>query len=145
MTFNNILAQTHCNCLEDSFENYSDTFARRSDKSPSPKARDFKSYYEGGKIVEDLNNCQEVCGHRGVSLEIWNADTRDKILEKFLESAQISPQFRKVLNIIRLKSNAGIVKYTPEQGLEYNEFHYDFYKSDDFQIDMIELVEQIRV
>ena len=97
MNFKNLLAETHCHCLEYSFENTENTFARRSGKTPSPKARDFKSYYESGKIVNDITNCDEVCGHRGVSLEIWNNGSRDKILAKFMQSAEISPQFRKVL------------------------------------------------
>lgn len=135
----------NCKCLSQSVENYEDTFARKVDATQDFKLRDFKTHHERGVLLED-NSCQGICGFRGISIEIWNDESKGYISNKFSLTFGISPQYKKPksqIGVFKLKEGAGKVKHTPNQKHGVEIFHYDLYKSDTFAIDMLELVEMI--
>ena len=66
-------------------------------------------------------------------------------MNKYLYTASISPALKKNLCVIKFKPDCGLVKYTPNQSESYNEYHYDFYKADDFLVEKLELVEMIQL
>lgn len=142
MQFTKIKDNHTCDCFTGSDENNTDKFVRKVSKSPSLKERDFKSHIERGKIAENASNCEEICGLHGLSFEIWNSESSELLMKKYLTTVAISPQSKKNLSVINFKPNSGLIKHTPNQ-IEYNEFHYDFYKEDSFTIENLELIEMI--
>ena len=119
-------------------------FARKVRNSPELKEPDFKNNFERNRLPSDETNCDEVCGMHGVSFEIWNDKSKDVLLERYKYTATIARKYKNNLCVLKFREGSGMVKYTPEQA-EYNEYHYDFYKSDDFSFAHCELVEMIKL
>jgi len=142
MHFNKITENTICDCFHDAIEDITNLFVRSVRKSPDLKDADFRNHFERSKKPNDEINCDEVCGFHGVSIEIWNEVSSSVLLKKYNYSASIAPQFKKNLSIIKFKANNGLVKHTPNQ-IEYNEYHYDFYKEDSFKVSDLELIEMV--
>jgi hypothetical protein len=142
MTFDKIAESNNCNCLNGCSEDYTNVFARKVGIAKTLKLRDFKTHHERNKVPSQLNNCKEVCGFRGISVDIWNDESKDIVLKKYFTTIAFSPKYKSNISIIKLKQDAGIVKHTPVNN-PLNEFHYDFYKSDNFVIESIELVDLI--
>ena len=143
MTFENITRGTDCKCLKNCSENTVDVFARRTGDSKELKNKDFRTRFEGGKEVSDLKDCDEVCGNRGLSIDLWNDSSKDVILDRYMVTNALSPRLKNHLSIIKLKPNTGMVKRTPIKDQLGGEYHHDLYKSDNFAIEMIELIENI--
>ncbi|MDT3401500.1 hypothetical protein [Mucilaginibacter terrae] len=142
MNFNKIANNTNCNCFLDAQENLNDTFVRKVRKSDNLNDADFRNHIERNKTATNENDCQEVCGLYGVSVEIWNDSSRQRLLDRYLTTLSISPKTKNNLCVIQFRNNNGLVKYTPDQ-VEYNEFHYDFFKEDSFTVSELNLVEMI--
>jgi len=142
MPFNKITENTTCDCFLDAKEDIDNLFVRSVRKAPNLKDADFKNHFERNKTPNNENDCDEVCGFHGVSIEIWNDTSSPVLLKKFNYSASISPKFKKNLSIIKFKANNGLIKHTPNQ-IVYNEYHYDFYKEDSFAVCDLELIEMI--
>ena len=144
MTFDNLHENTECNCTSKSQENLTDFFARKVGKAKTElKERDFKTHHERGIMASVLDDCSEVCGKRGLSIDIWNEQTKESILQRFMTTFAISPKLKNHLSIIKFKKGAGVVKHTPVLKPIPNKHHHDFYKSDNFNLDLIELIELI--
>lgn len=141
MQFTKITDNTKCTCLSDCSNDVTNLFARKVRKAPDMKDADFRNHFEKNRSPE-TNNCDEICGFYGVSIEIWNDASSKTLIEKYQITSSISPKHKNNLSIFKLKVDAGLVKHTPDQ-LEYNEFHFDFYKEDSFTIDKLELIEMI--
>lgn len=141
MPFTKISDNIECSCLTDSYSDLSNTFARKVRKAPDIKEGDFKNHYERDRFP-DSNNCKDICGFHGVSVEIWSDASSKILLEKYLTTANYSPKHKNNLSIFKFKEDAGVIKYTPDQEV-FNEFHYDFYKEDLFAVDRLELVKMI--
>ena len=144
MKFTKITDNTNCNCFSGAIENNNDTFVRKVSRSGNLKSPDFKTHIERGKTPENLDDCDMVCGFNGVSIEIWNEISSKPLLDRYLYTATISPQLKKNLCVIKFKSNCGLIKHTPNQ-MEFNEYHYDFFKDDDFVVENLDLVEMIEL
>jgi hypothetical protein len=143
MNFENLTNGTNCNCLKNCIENVIDTFVRKTGDSKELKIRDFKTHFERGKEVSDLKNCDEVCGNRGLSIDLWNDNSKGVLLKRYMTTFAISPKLKNHLSIVKLKTNAGKVKQSPLKDEIGGEFHHDLYKSDNFNIDFIELIDNI--
>jgi hypothetical protein len=143
MTFETITQGTSCKCLKNCIENIVDTFARRTGDSKEIKLRDFRTPFERGKEVSDLNDCDEVCGNHGLSVDLWNDNSKGAILDRYMTTLAIGPKLKNHLSIIKLKAEAGLVKNTPVIGQIGGEYHHDMYKSDSFEINFVELIENI--
>lgn len=131
MKFSYIKDDSPCGCLSQCSENYTDYFARRVGDSATLKDRDFKSHFEKGKVPENAEDCKEVCGLMGISIDIWNEVSEQKLREKYSTTNAITPKAKKHLAIFKINKDGGVVAHTPEQEV-YNEFHYDLYKPDGF-------------
>ena len=142
MPFNKITENTICDCFHGAVEDVTNLFVRSVRKAPDLKDADFRTHFEREKKPNNDNDCDEVCGFHGVSIEIWNDTSSPVLLKKYNYSASISPKFKKNLSIIKFKTNNGLVKHTPNQ-IFYNEYHYDFYKEDSFAVSDLELVDMI--
>ncbi|HEY8783211.1 MAG TPA: hypothetical protein VIM16_16410 [Mucilaginibacter sp.] len=144
MNFTKISHNTSCNCFIDAVENTNNTFVRKVRRSENLKDSDFKTHIERDKTPQNLNDCEEVCGLNGVSIEIWNEISSKPLMDKYLLTAAISPQLKKNLCVIRFKVDCGLVKHSPNQ-MNFNEFHYDFFKDDNFVVEKLDLVEMIQL
>jgi len=144
MNFSKIEESTTCDCFTNTVENTSDSFVRKVRVSPSLKDPDFRSHIERNKKPSSIADCEEVCGLNGLSFEIWSESSSDLLMKKYQTTAAISPQSKKNLCVVKFKLNSGVIKHTPHQE-EYNEFHYDFYKDDNFSIANLELVDMIQI
>jgi len=135
MTFKNISDATSCNCLSNSKEDTQSLFARKVGKAKSLKDRDFKSNVERGKEFNDkIQSCDEVCGLFGLSIDIWTDESKDEIMQRYKTTNAFSPKLKKHISIIKFVKGAGKVKYTPVKEPIPNKHHYDFFKSDDFDL-----------
>jgi hypothetical protein len=143
MTFENMAQGENCKCLKNCTENTVDIFARRTDYTKELKSRDFKCDKDKKREFPNLNDCKAVCGYYGVSIDLWNENSKDILLKRYITTASFSPQHRKNLSIIKFKESAGFIKNTPINEQIGGEYHYDLYKCDNFEIEMIELIENI--
>ncbi|WP_423148625.1 hypothetical protein [Rubrolithibacter danxiaensis] len=142
MNFKNISDKTVCDCFQDAVQDNINTFVRRVRKSDSLNDSDFRNHIERGKTPQNEDDCEEVCGLYGLSFELWNDESSKLLMEKYLTTATFKPRDKRNLCVVRFLAESGYVKYTPNQ-TEYNEYHYDFYKEDSFNITKLELVEMI--
>jgi len=144
MNFTKITDNTICDCFSGAVENTEDTFVRKVRRSVELKDPDFRNSIERTKAPSNENNCVEVCGYHGVSIEVWNDHSSKILMDKYQTTASFSPQSKNNLCVIKFKVNNGMVKYTPDQ-LPFNEFHYDFYKEDSFLVSHLELLDMIQI
>ncbi|MCC9074459.1 hypothetical protein LNQ49_22985 [Flavobacterium sp. F-65] len=135
MNFDTLNSDITCNCTIDAIIDNNSNFALKMNKGMM-RDNDFKTYWEKGRRPE-LMNCTQICSHKGQSLSIVNNSIDlEKIINVYKQLFPFSPSYRTHCAIITLKENSGMVKSTP---IEINPFHYDFYKSDDFNIEKIEV------
>ncbi len=131
MNFNNILNDTKCECLVKTKQDITIFFARKINK-PLPLEKDFISHWERGKRADD---CKGICGFKGLSINEWNKKTEMVVINKFLTTFAISPKHKDSILIFKFLPNAGLIKHTPTKE---DKAHYDFYKSDEFTLEMLE-------
>ncbi len=132
MNFSKLLENTDCNCTKNAKEDNESMFSFRIDVSKKLKPSYFKTYHERGK--QPLNeSCENICSYRGLSMSIWTEESQNAIMEHHRQTIMFSPMLKKSVSILKIKKDGGMFAYTPEQPI-YNEFHYDFFKADDFDI-----------
>jgi hypothetical protein len=131
MIFNDILRDTNCGCIDDTIEDNGNLFARKINK-PIPLDKDFASHWERGKRAE---NCKEICGFKGLSMNLWNETTKNDVIDKFLTTFSITPKHKDSIFVLKFLPNAGVIKKTPTK---YDATHHDFYKSDEFSLELLE-------
>jgi hypothetical protein len=147
MNFTNIQNDTppNCNCLENSIISEDKQFARHIYK-PNVRPQDFYSKWEKWQNNDafpldfDYSNCQKVCGNKGVSIHAWENTSRETIINEYLNNFKITGKAQNSILVFKLRPNAGAVLYTPQSA---NAHHYDFYKADDFSLDLIHGLEII--
>lgn len=142
MTFKNISVDTQCECLNSTFEDTEGVYARKVGKSSTPKERDFKTHWERTKRPDNLEDCENVCNYKALSIHPWNSDTKSIVQNHYTESCKIAPGQKKKICIFKLAENSGRFKQTP---LENDEFHHDLYKSDQFSMESILHIEMISI
>ena len=146
MNFSEISNSHSCECLKNSLENVCDVFVRKVRRSSNLSESDFRTHKERGKLSPEENDCDNICGMNALSFEIWNEYSWEVLLEKYNTTAKFSPQSgKKNLCVVRFLRGSGLVKHTPFQINEKNDFHYDFYKSDSFNVNALNLIEMIQL
>lgn len=143
MNFTTLSEGHSCNCHRKADENCTDTFARKVCDARELKSRDFKTHHERGLPPESAS-CDDICGYRGVSVFVWNGNSKTYISEKFSLTFGISPMMKRPkyqLGVFRISEGLGKVKHTPNQKHGVEPYHYDFYKSDEFAVEKLELVD----
>lgn len=145
MNFAAISEGHNCNCHTTALENCVDTFARRVGDTKDFKDRDFRTYFERG-LPSESDSCDEVCGHRGLSINLWNDESKRFVIDKFSLTLAISPMIKKPksqIGVFQLTKDIGKIKHTPNQKSGVDPYHYDLYKSDEFGVEKLTLVEMV--
>jgi hypothetical protein len=138
MTFKKIINATPCDCFQDTFEDNETKFALKINKIILRDA-DFKTYWEKGRI--DYGNCNEACSLKSQSISILKTDKDiEKTLRIYKSLFPISPKYKPYCAILTFKEKSGKVKLTPSKN---NPLHCDFYKSDIFTKELVEVVDTI--
>lgn len=145
MNFTTISEGNNCNCHNKASENCVDVFARKVGDTKDFKSRDFRTDFERGKPLEDTA-CSELCGHRGLSINLWNDESKRYVIAKFALTLSISPMIKKPksqIGIFKMSVDTGKVKHTPNQKNGVDKYHYDLYKSDEFCVEKLTLIEMV--
>jgi len=145
MTFENIHKDIECLCAESSdfIEDDERIFARVIRK-PNIREQDFLSHFEKGKLPTQRNpKCAIICSFRGVSVDLWTASTKIKIIDKYIKDFQINTGKQKdSILIFKNSKDIGVCKSSPS---DKNPYHHDFYKSDGFDFTKVDILEIIRI
>lgn len=140
MNFTNLHQDTICDCLTNAYIDNTTRFAIKTNKNFLRDA-DFRSYWEKGKRAEKV--CEDICSLKGQSVNILNnEEDYTKTIEVFKSLFPLAPGYRPHCTIITLGENSGMIKSTP---LPINPLHYDFYKSDEFTLEMIQFHSSINL
>ena len=131
MTFDKLLHDTECDCLERAIEDGKNLFARKINK-PNPLDKDFYSHWERGKRADE---CKNICEYKGISVNKWNENDKRAIIKKVLTTFSISPKHKDSIFVFRMIQGAGLIEHTPTKN---DATHHDFYKSDEFSLEMLE-------
>jgi hypothetical protein len=137
-----------CNCLDKAVVITDVEFARHI-YMPKARPQDFFSKWEKYEntnsfpINFNYNNCRNVCGTKGVSIHLWKNESKERIINEYVKNFQITRKAKNSILIFKLKLGAGVIAHTPKTSEPTNPFHHDFYKSDDFSIDLVDNIEII--
>lgn len=136
MTFTNLNNGTDCDCLSETFEDYKTQFALKINKN-NLRNVDFKTYWEKGRT--NFNSCKEACSLKSKSISIVKTEKDiDNTLSIYKSLFPISPKYKPYCAILTFKEKSGKIKLTPSKN---NPLHCDFYKSDIFTKDLVEVVD----
>lgn len=128
MAFNNFIQDTHCDCLSSAIIDNNSIFGLKTNKVEF-KEQDFKTYWEKNKKPIDLNDCDEVCSRKGLSVSIITSENIINVVKIYRQLFNFAPQYKTSILLIQLPQDFGMVKHTPTSE---NPYHYDLYKSDIF-------------
>ena len=145
MKFTDISSVAHCDCLNDAVENTTDLFARKVNKSPNLRIQDFRNQIEKGRIPVNESDCEEVCGLRGVSVDIWTEESQGTIMQKYQNTLKFSPKAKNNVCVVKFAKDSCLLKYTPYQKPDYNPYHYDLFKEDSFSEESMEVVTMVPI
>ncbi len=139
MTFEKITNDSECDCLNKSSENTTNEFIRKLGK-PLLEDKDFVSYWERNKrpLIDD---CKNICSFKGISMNLYKNEYEEQILNKYKTTMNINPKKGSHYLKFKLLQGAGNVKHTPE---ENDTSHHDFFKSDDFKLENITVLEIVK-
>jgi hypothetical protein len=133
MNFNTLNSDNNCTCTNDAVIDNVSSFALKMNKGIM-RENDFKTYWEKGRRPESLD-CNEICSHKGQSLSIVNSTVDlENTINIYKQLFPFSPSYKTHCAVITLNKNSGMVKSTP---IDINPLHYDFYKSEDFNIEKV--------
>ena len=139
MTFEILHNDTQCVCVELAQENVDAFFARKI-YNPDIRDKDFKSKWEKGHRPDSITDCKRTCGLKGISINIWNDSSSNAFREKLKTTFNFSPKSKDGICVFQFSQDAGLMQYAPSNT---DKFHYNFYKSDHFNLNMIKIQEII--
>lgn len=139
MTFENFNSDTTCDCLLKAKIDTVNEFVRKLRKD-SVEVKDFLTHWER-EIRPESEACELICSYKGVSVNQFKSEFEEQILNKYKTTFNINPKRGSHYLKFRLKEDAGLVKFAPE---EDDKSHYSLYKADDFTLDKIEIVETVK-
>lgn len=135
MTFDNINIGNSCDCINGLSEDTTSTYARVLSKD-TLKPNDFKSKWDKEHRATE---CRSICSLKGVSIsKIDNDAIKEEIIKYYTGIFPLSPKYKRSVYLFKLKEGAGVIKPTPSKD---NKYHNDLYKSDLFDYNFIEEVE----
>jgi len=143
MEFNNLrlTESSVCDCMSGSQEDTERTFVRRITENKSLRIRHFKTELEKPDKVLVVNNCIDFCKYRELSINNISDYDEEEVVASYLPDIQkqliFAPKKEFYYCKFRFKSGAGKTKHTPQHG---HISHYDFYKSDEFSIEHIDIL-----
>lgn len=135
MEFNKLNEETICICTENANEDVINNFVLKINKNEL-RLQDFNTYWEKGRRPT-TKECSEICSLKGLSISIFNNETKEKVLNIFKTLFPLAPGYKPYLAIVSFKNGLGVTKYTPSK---INQFHFDFYKCDAFDYKNVNLI-----
>lgn len=138
LTYKILQEDTICNCIEGASPDGSTLFGLKINKDHLRDA-DFKSKWEKGTRPSD-RDCRNTCSKKGVSLSIIKDGEKDNVVNIFKSLFPLSPGYKPNFSIVQLSETSGAVKSTPSK---LNVYHHDLYKSDQFNVAHINVIEII--
>jgi len=141
MTFEKINTDTSCNCLKGAIIDTENSYVRKLRKE-TLEEKDFLTHWERD-IKPDTDDCEIICSHKAVSINQFNPETEAQILEKYKTTFKINPKKGAYYLKFQFLQDAGKVKHTPDFNTN-DESHYDFYKSDDFNFEKIQILDTVK-
>ncbi len=136
LSFESLNNDTSCNCLDGAYPDDQSSFALKTNK-PLLRDVDFSSKWDKGERPE-TDDCKVICSKKGVSLSLLNTDNVNEVNSIYQKLFPIAPKYKPYITTIKLAATSGLVKHTPSRN---NAYHFDFYKSDSFEISQIKLIE----
>ncbi len=143
MTFDSLHADTDCDCLGEAFEVKNKLFARKIGK-PISRISDFYSHWERNKKPNVLD-CDNTCMYKGLSCNEWNNESKGQVLAKYvnlINSQEKTGALSDAILIFKIKNGGGLMKYSPSKK---DISHHTFFKSDNFEMDYLEIIEVINL
>ena len=137
MEFKNINKEHNCDCISNSFQDNESTYALKTMKD-FLRLQDFYSYWDKGKRPVNIDDCEEVCSLKGVSVSIFDENTKEDVVSIYKELFPLAPKYKPYIGIVKFYESSGVVKHTPNDG---NTHHYDFYKSDTFDFTKVDVIQ----
>ncbi len=139
------LLDIDCTCLqgkiEECHENTESAFCRKIDGN-TLRIQDFRSMWDrnrkiiNGQRVGEID-CEGILSLKGVSVNLYNEENKDAILEKYRTTFRINRRGSKYA-VFRFQEGAGKLRHSPQNG---DSSHHDFYKCDGFSIEHVQIVE----
>lgn len=139
MTFENLQFDSECNCVKDAIEDYSNEYVRKLRKEVVEE-RDFLTHWERN-IRPEINNCENICSYKGVSINQFKDEFVELILNKYKTTFNFNPKKGAYFLKFKFKQDAGKVKFAPE---EDDNSHYNFFKADSFGLEKLEIIETVK-
>lgn len=137
MTFNDLHADIVCRCTDEGCNISNESTYALKTMQNILREQDFTSYWAKGKRP-DGTDCNDVCSYKGNSISIFTDETKEFVITLYKTIFPLAPKYKPFLSIVRFNGVNGVVKPTP---FPQNPHHYDFYKSDDFVLANVELIQ----
>ena len=140
MTFDKIKTETDCDCITSARNvDTENSYVRKLNK-PTLEERDFLTHWERNKRPP-IEDCENICSFKSVSINQFGVETEDQILEKFKTTFNINPKKGAYYLKFQFLNGAGKIKHTPQSN---DTSHYDLYKADDFNLTKIQIIETVK-
>jgi hypothetical protein len=139
MTFSNIQNDTQCDCLKEAVDDFDSHYIRKINKSELSE-KDFATHWER-QIRKDATDCNDICSLKAISVNYFSTENIPQIVEHYTTTFNFNPKKGCYYIRFRLKKQFG--KFKPEP-LENDESHYSMFKSDDFVINSLEIIETVK-
>src|SRR5690606_31835328 len=98
------------------------------------------SHWERGVGV-DSKSCEDICNYKALSINKSSEDIEQQIYEHYKATFNINPKKGNHCLKFRFKEKAGTVIHAP---IPNADSHYNFFKSDSFDISYIEKISVIK-
>ncbi len=139
MTFKNINGDIDCDCTKGTIDDLENLYIRKLRKDTLQEA-DFLSHWERG-IKPEIENCESSCSYKGISVNQYHKSFEEQIINKFKTTFKINPKKGAYYLKFKIPKDAGVYKFAPEID---DESHYNFLKSDNFDVTCLESIETIK-
>ncbi len=140
MKFDILHSDTNCNCIEGTHSDFKSRFARRI-MGKTIVEKDIATHWEKG-IGRGKTDCREICEHKALSINLFSPEYESLIIKKYNDTFRFNPKIGNYLVKFKIKFGAGVVKPKPTKN---DISHYNFFKSDDFELSNLEIIETKRI
>ena len=139
MKFEKLHNGIECNCVKKAVDDFDNKYLRKLRKDQLSE-KDFLTHWERG-IGNEETDCEKICSYNGISINQADEKTENIIIEKYKTTFNINPKKGAHLLKFKIKNNAGKVSHAP---LEDDDTHYNFFKSDEFNLETLEVIETVK-
>lgn len=108
-------------------------------KSETISEDDFRDEVDSGLKQVTMNN---VCGYYSLSVNIYNEESKQKVLKKYQKMRSTAPQRGDFVHVFTVSEAACAIVMTENKS---DRWHCSLFKSDNFSIEEINVTETIRL